>query len=201
MLLKNTNPALADREKMFLDWFVENFGREDTATVVDWVWWRERDPGAYLRGLEAIYGVIKSEEAKGLAAGLDPSRNKLGRDAFHRLLEQAREPRDRGEAALQLKAAMEPYILKAKAEAKKFNNSPECAEANLRELRVRLREELRRMYPDKHRATIDGAIAVGSLITGGGATLDFSRIIKALMDNPDALAETAASSHGVSYDR
>lgn len=201
MLLRATDPELAADEKALLGWYIENFGQEDTETFTRWVWLREQDGNRFARVLRHIHDLIKSEEARGVALGLELAKNKLGREVFERLLLQARKPKVQGEAETQLMETMRPHIERVRTDILGHRGSKEAVDAGVRELRVRLRENIHKMWPDKHRATVDGAIMVGAIQRGGTAVIDFARVVSALMENPDALASTAASSHGVTDDR
>lgn len=180
MILRTSDPA----EKQILDWFQENFGLEDTQVVIDWVWSRERATGRYVQALALIAG--KTIET--------------GREFFTNCLIHARRPATYREAEEQIMAAMLPHVEKARINVLGHRGDPMVVEESMRELRVYLRENIRRMWPDKHRATIDGAIMSATKTQGAEAFIDFRRLVE-VINMPDALATTASQSHGVSEDR
>jgi len=181
----------SEDEKKIVNWFVENFGVEDTREVLLWVWQRERDAKNYVRALYKIGEVIKSREA---AEGVS------GREAFSPFLEHARKPRGDRELAEQVMAVMQPLVDKARIQIFGHRGDPAAVEGEIRMLRVRLREECRRLWPRAHRATIDGAIVSATQVRGGAGLIDFVKLVE-LLSGPDALSETAEASHGVSNDR
>lgn len=184
MILRSTSAQDAADEQKILAWYEENFGADDSREVAEWIWSHERNAARYLRALFHCASLVKEH----------------GRGVFAALLEQARKVASQHEPEEQLMAALAPVVERVRITITGHRGAEEAVGAGLRELRVRLREELRRMWPDKHRATIDGAIVAGSQIRNGGAFLDFGKIVE-VMSGPDALATTAASSHGVTDDR
>lgn len=184
MILRSTDANLAGEEKRVIDWFVENFGEEDALVVVEWVWARERRGTKYVPALVHIANETQ----------------KHGRGFFQNLLLHARKPRTHREAEEQLMETMTPYVQRARIAITGHRGSEDAVEYSMRELRVHLREEVRKMWPDRHRATIDGAIITATQVRGGSAIIDFGKLVETI-SGPDALATTAEASHGVSEDR
>lgn len=185
MILRSTTTRDAEAEKALLDWFAENFGAEDARDLADWVWGRERNAARYVDALAHIARCSKER----------------GRDFVGNLLAHARRPAEEREAEEQLFETMRPHVDRARVRVLGHRGDPLVVEESLRELRVRLREVIRKMWPEKHRATVDGAIMSGSMVRGGAAVLDFRKIVQALTRHEDPLAVTARSSHGVTDDR
>lgn len=184
LLLRSTDIETSEIEKKTLNWFVENFGEVDTRDLVEWVWARERNTGRYVPALTLIQEGIQ----------------KHGRGFLHKILDHARSLFPYREQEMQLMATMLPYIERARITVLGHRGDPVAMEAAMRELRVRLRENIRRMWPDKHRATIDGAIVTATQVRGAACVIDFRKLVTTLA-GPDALTETAAGSHGVTDDR
>ncbi len=187
MILRSTSPESAEVEQKLYDWFIENFGEEDTKTFLEWLWGREKGE----RYVLAMQHIAKETAAR-------------GKPFFHNILEHAKldtKTKEQRDAEEELLSAMLPVIERVKTNIQGHRGAEDAREEGLREIRVRLRETLRRMFPSKHRATLDGAIMCGTLLQGGFPTLNCAAVVAALMKHEDALATTAASSHGVTYDR
>jgi len=180
MILRTSDPA----EKEVIDWYVENFGKEDAMTVIDWIWSRERTTGRFVGALLHVANEVQSQ----------------GRQFFHNLLVHTRIPRPQREAEEQIMERVRPFVEKARITILGHRGAEDAVEEAMRELRVHVREEIRKMWPDRHRATIDGAILSATSGRGGPAIIDFKKLVAALVA-PDALATTASQSHGVSDDR
>lgn len=176
MLLRTSD----ELEGVLAHWFVENFGEEDTFVVMDWVWNREPNSARYLTAINYIAIEIQNQ----------------GREFFHNLLSHARRPKEEREIEEQLMETMAPYVTKALKAVKDHNEDPIVREEQIMILRNTLHEQIRKLWPEKHRATVDGAIICGTQIKNGGALLDYRAITQALTRNDDPLAATAASSHG-----
>lgn len=184
LLLRSTDIEASEIEKKTLNWYVENFGERDTRDLVEWVWAQERTSERYVLVLVHIREEI----------------GKRGKGFLHKILDHARSLFPHREQEFQLMAAMTPYVERARVTVLGHRGDPMAVEEAMRELRVRLRENIRRIWPDKHRATIDGAIVTATQVRGGSAVIDFRKLVTTLT-GPDALSDTAASSHGVSDDR
>lgn len=180
MFLRTTDP----QEKAALDWFVDNFGKQDADDLISWVWSRERTTGKFVPALLHIIDQTM----------------KNGRQFVQNLLDHARSPASFREAEEQIMQAMIPHVNVARSTIQAHKGDELAVEESMRMLRVYLRENIRRMWPDKHRATIDGAIMSATRIKGVDAFIDFHRLVE-VINMPDALASTASQSHGVSEDR
>lgn len=173
-----------EAEPVLRRWYQTEFGEQDATLLLDWVWRRERNGARYIA---ALTHIARETERHGKAF-------------VGRLLAHARRPEHLRDAEEALLEAMRPHVERARTTILGHRGDPVASEAALRELRVRLRELVHRTYPDKHRATIDGAILVATLQGGAGAVIDFRALVDAL-NNVDPLAATAASSHAVTDDR
>jgi len=187
MILRSKAPELGEDEKRILNWFEENFGLEDTATLASWVWDKERNDGKYVAALWHIAGQMKDHERR------DP---KSGRRFVQNLVEFARKPRVDRDAEVELAEHMREKVAKGMAWVRGHREDQAAKDEIVGDLRRHLREKLRQMWPDKHRATIDGALMVGLSARGGKPFLDFAAIVKA-MNEPDPLATNARVSHAV----
>jgi hypothetical protein len=180
MILRTSDPT----EKEIIDWYIANFGTEDATAVIDWVWSRERTTGRFVGALWYIAREV----------------NDKGKVFFFNILRHTKVPKSQREAEEQIMEIARPFVEKARITILGHRGAEDAVEGAMRELRVRLREEIRKMWPDKHRATIDGAILSATVARGGASIIDFKRLVEAL-SGPDALATTASQSHGVSQDR
>jgi hypothetical protein len=184
LLLRSTDIKDSEDEKKILDWFVENFGEADARDLVEWVWARERNPSRYVLALFHIAREVKLH----------------GKVFVQRILDHARSLFPHREKEEQLMAATLPFVEKARITIQGHRGDEMAVEESMRELRVRLRENIRRIWPEKHRATIDGAIVTATQVRGAACIIDFRKLVTTLAGT-DALAETAAGSHGVTDDR
>lgn len=176
---RSTNPVDAEDELKVLGWFLENFGEADTRTVTDWVWAYEKDSCRYIATLWAIAREIREK----------------GRSVFGTLLYVASQSPEVVDATQQLAAQMKPVIDELRRQSSRYSADEHGREQISDELRLRLREKLREMWPDKHRAMIDGALVVAfKRGPRGQVIIDFPAIAKALFQE-DPLATTAAASH------
>lgn len=179
MILRSTNPLMAEDEKKIIDWFTDHFGEEDTLVFTRWVWDRHRNAPQYVEALWFIAEQTRKE----------------GPPFFQNLLEVARYPKEMREATDQIASTMMPIVERLKTKALGFRNDPKVLNEIFEELRLALREKIRDMWPEKHRATIDGAMVVSvkrNLV--GQSFIDFRTLAKALFEK-DPLANTAESSH------
>lgn len=187
MILRCTDPQQAADEAEFIRWIVGEIGEADADVLVPWLHEREAPHGRYPHVLaHVVRGAANSGAPKSFLGNL---------------VEQARKPLVQREAEMALMQAMAPHVERVRATMRRHQGDPQAYEEGLRELRVRLRETLHRLFPDKHRATIDGAMVAGTAPKPGAALLNYSVIVERLMCHEDALASTAAASHAVTDDR
>ncbi len=185
MIIRSTDPQEAADELEILKWIVGEVGEDDTAILASWIHDREAPHGRYMMALATIVESAAKSGAPKLFLG--------------RLIAQARKPAIQREAEVTLMQAMLPHLDRLRATVQRHHDDPLVREEVLREVRVRLRETLHRLFPDKHRASIDGAIIAGT--SAAGATLNFGVMVDRLMNHQDPLASTAAASHAVTDDR
>jgi hypothetical protein len=176
MILKSKDAEEARAEKDIITWFVNNFGETDANTVCDWVWARERVPVKYV---DALAHIAKKSSAD--------------RGFFESVLKYAQTQQATPEirdAQAHLEAKFLPAIEHARNRIMGHRNDPELVKEALDDMRKKLEEEIRKMWPDKHRATVHGAIMCGTTATG----IDFGAIARALINNKDPLGVNAWAS-------
>ncbi len=143
MLLRASGKDAAD-ELEFRRWLVENFGEADERELSEWVWVNHGRNGVhYTTALQHI--VLET--------------HKRGKGFVHGILQFLREldPSVR-ESIWTLAAWFHPRMLRAVATMQRHAKDPTAVEAELTTLRGELRAEVHRLWPAKHRATIDGAL-------------------------------------------
>lgn len=176
MILKSTDPKESQAEKDIVQWFINNFGETDAHTVCDWVWARERNPVKYVDTLVHIAKKSSND-----------------RDFFNNVLKYAQTQQATPEirdAQMHLEAKFLPMVERARIKIGGHRGDPKLVEEALEEMRKKLEDEIRKMWPGKHRATVHGAIMCGTSPRG----IDFGAIARALINNKDPLEANAWAS-------
>lgn len=174
MILLSTDP----REPGARQKFINVLGAEDAEVLTQWVWENQgRNSVSYGQALAHI------------AAEIDVH----GVSFAHNLLEAAKKPRHIWEAERDILAWATPRIQAACATVRGHRGDPHVAQQEFEQLCYALEEKLWSMFPDKHRATMKGAIIGSFQNKNGGMALNVAMLVKALnLDDP--LAATARQS-------
>lgn len=177
MILRSTRPEDAVVEAEMRQWFRDNFGADDSAALLEWVWENHRDG---VRFVDALVTIAREtdENGKGFAQNL---------------IDLAKKPRATREAETEIIAWVTPRIEKAAAIVRGHRGDLKVARAELDGLMIDLESKLRRMFPHVHRALMKGAMASSLRMVDGKFTVDVAALVKALQ-LPDPLAATARAS-------
>lgn len=176
-ILRSTNPAEARVEAEMRQWYVDNFGASDARTLLDWIWENHRDG---VRFVAALVEIAKQTQLH-------------GKEFVHNLLDVARKPKAVREAEMEILAWAKPRIEAAVARVIGHRVSEDVKREEVNAFIEALQEKLWTMWPDKHRATMKGAVLSAFRDIDGRFELNVAALVKAL-NLEDPLAVTARSS-------
>jgi len=172
MILKTSDP----REPAATQELLTQLGEEDAKILMTWLWETHRGRGNYA---DILAAVVEHTHAEGTCF----ARN---------LLTMAKKPKHISEAEMEIMAFITPRIQAAVVAVQGHRGDQQVAVREFEKLCYELEEKLFNMFPQKHRATMKGAI-ISAFTHRGGYTLDVAKLVQALhMEDP--LAATAASS-------
>lgn len=183
MILRCLTEQESKDERELRVWLALNIGETDEATLTEWVW--SNHHGSGIKYLEALAAIIQQTATR-------------GREYVNGLLEMARKPRARREAEMDLLQWWIPLSNRAIAKVKdcKAEDRAAAAHEEFGGLIELLTAKLHAMFPDKHRATIRGAVAVAFVKAPTGWEFDASRCITACtQEDPLAVNGRASWSH------
>lgn len=175
MILLSQDP----REPQCRQRLIDILGKEDATVLVTWLWERHHAGKSPTFG-EALAAVTQQTDQHGPQF----ARN---------LLDMAKKPRHVSEAEMDIMAWIKPRLEVAAAKVVGHRGDPEVAKAEFDTLCYGLNEKLWAMYPDKHRATMKGAIISAFEHKGGAFSLNVAKLVRNL-ELEDPLKATARQS-------
>lgn len=176
-ILRSTNPADARVEAEMRQWYIDNFGADDARTLIEWVWENHKNG---VRFVDALVEIAKETQVH-------------GKQFVHNLLDVARKPKHVREAEVEILAWAKPRIEAAVARVIGHRASEKAKREEVNAFVEALQEKLWTMWPDKHRATMKGAVLSAFRDVDGRFELNVAALVKAL-NLEDPLAATARSS-------
>lgn len=182
MLLRcTTSPESAD-ELELRKWLVDKFGETDEETLARYVW--ENHKGRGVEYLQVLAAFVRETAANGTGF-------------VRKLLDGAAKPLEQRQAEIELLAWWTPRKDAAIAKVNRYRGEDQkkAAREEYDALVRGLIWTVHQMWPDKHRATVKGAVLAAFVHDedGGNYTFEVSRLVGALA-NPDPLAANARAS-------
>lgn len=178
MILRTNDP----NEKKFRTILANILGDEDEADLTRWVWENEKGSGV---------GFVRA-----LAAMAEQSQFR-GPQFAKNCLEFARKPKEVREAEKELLEWFNVHAARAITVVKEHNGDRHVADDQFNMLCYGLQEKLREMWPNKHRATVKGAMLSAFTHASGTFQFEVARLVKVMMEK-DPLEVTARTSWAVS---
>jgi hypothetical protein len=182
VILRSTDPNQAELEKLFRTHLVDSLGEEDASTLIEWVWSNSTrlGIGSFVSGLGDLVMAIE----------------RGGRDAIRKLLDVAKRTPEERDAIVQLEAWFMPRGNRTAANIYRDGFADDAKKKkHMSELADELMNELHRMWPRAHQATVRGAVLEGLEAAPEGVRLHADQVVRSMMA-PDPLADTAHSSWG-----
>lgn len=177
MILLSSDPREAPcRQKL-----IDVLGAEDATVLTTWLWERHHAGKSPTFG-DVIAAIVQKTEIHGPTFAKN-------------LLDAAKKPREQSEAEIEIMAWVTPRIHAAAARVMGHRGDQDVARAEFDTLVRELEAKLWNMFPDKHRATMKGAIVVSFKHKGGEFVIDVGALVRALFLT-DPLAATARASRG-----
>ena len=175
MILFSNDP----REPQCRQRLIDILGQEDATVLVTWLWERHH------LGSSPTFGEA--------LAAITMQTDQHGHQFARNLLDVAKKPKHVSEAELEIMAWIKPRLEAAATKVQGHRGDPDVAKAEFDVLCYGLNEKLWNMYPDKHRATMKGAILTAFEHKGGAFSLNVAKLVQSLnLDDP--LKATAAQS-------
>lgn len=176
MILLSKDP----REPALRQKLIDLLGGEDAETLVQWVY--ENEGRNNVRYCQALYVIVMGIETQGMGFA-------------HNLLEAAKKPKHIWEAERQILGWLIPRLKEAGVVIQGHRDDPVAVDAEREKLIEGLLEMLWKMYPDKHRATMKGAVVGSFQRKGSEIGFNVAMLVKAL-NLEDPLWATAGQSRG-----
>ena len=155
-------------------------GEEDERTLSRWVFENHRDGVRYTQALKSIF--------EGASV--------YGKQFLENLLDVAKKPKEVAQAEVAVFAWVKERTVLVVKTVQRSKDKEKAAKEELDGFMHDFVGYLHRMFPDKHRATVHGAIIGGMRHVEGKFSVDVAGIVKALF-NEDPLAANAKASWAV----